>query len=322
MSDILNLKNIMSGYGKSRVLFTANNLRVFDYLKKPKSAKALAAKLDIDLRATTILLDALTALEFLQKDADFRYVNTSLATLYLVSSSSLYQGDIISHSDTLWKNWSGLDEILKTGKPNRSAHNHNSFIRAMHNLSVLKVKDVIDCIDLSGVKTAIDIGGGPGTYTIELAKRGIETTLFDRPETIAIAKEFVNKSRRKNIKYIEGDFTSDAIGGGYDLAFISQVFHSYSVKECMGLIRKVKKALNKNGKIAIQEFIIEDNMASPLDGAMFSVNMLVNSDHGRCYTVKEMDLWLKKCGLTDISITNVNEAVVLCARLTDQTLDF
>ncbi|QWR76604.1 methyltransferase [Candidatus Magnetomonas plexicatena] len=315
MSDILKLKNLMWGYSKSKVLFTANNLKVFDYLKKPKSAKSLASKLDTDLRATTILLDALTALEFLQKDEDFRYVNSPFAMEYLISSSPLYQGDIISHSDTLWKNWSGLDEIMKTGKPYRSARNHDSFIRAMHNISIIKVKDVIDCIDLTGVKLAIDIGGGPGTYTIELAKRGVETTLFDRADTIVIAKEFVKKSRRKNVKYIEGDFTTDSFGGKYDLAFISQVFHSYSVKESLTLIRKIKKALNKNGIIAIQEFLIEDNLASPLDGAMFAVNMLVNSDNGRCYSVNEMSSWLKKCGFSDVTVKHVNDSVIVCARL-------
>ncbi|MEO5355749.1 MAG: acetylserotonin O-methyltransferase [Nitrospirae bacterium YQR-1] len=314
MADILKLKNLMGGYRKSRILFTANNLKIFDYLKKPKSAKALAAKLDTNLRATTILLDALTALELLRKDGH-RYVNMPIATQYLLSATPHYQGDIISHSDTLWKNWSGLDEIVKTGSPNRTAHNHSSFIRAMHNLSIMKVKEVIDSVDLSGVKSAIDIGGGPATYTIELAKRGIETTLFDRPDTIAIAKEYIKKSRLKNIKFMEGDFTTGPIGGGYDLALISQVFHSYTVKQCTELIRKVRKALNKKGKIVIQEFLIEDDMVSPLEGALFSVNMLVNSEGGRCYSMSEMESWLKRSGFTVTTTNHINEAVILCAQL-------
>jgi len=46
---------------------------------------------------------------------------------------------------------------------------------------------------LKGVKTALDLGGGAGTYSIEMAKRGVSGTLFDRPETIEIAKRVIEK---------------------------------------------------------------------------------------------------------------------------------
>jgi ubiquinone/menaquinone biosynthesis C-methylase UbiE len=182
----------------------------------------------------------------------------------------------------------------------------------MHNLSVSKVKTVIDTIDLSGVKTAIDIGGGPGTYAIELARRGIDVTLFDRPDTVAIAREYVQKSRLVNIKFIEGDFLADPIGKGYDLAFISHVFHSYTPGENIRLIKKVKKCLNRNGRVAVQEFYIEDNMAEPPEGALFAVNMLVNTSGGRCYSVNEMQSWLNRCGFTKTSTSRIDEAVIVC----------
>ncbi|MBF0567313.1 MAG: methyltransferase domain-containing protein [Nitrospirae bacterium] len=310
MEDISTLKGLIGGFRQSRILFTANNLRVFDFLNKPKSAKVISAKLGADVRAMSILLDALVSMGLIKKNGSL-YENLPISSEYLQSGRPEYQGDIISHYDTLWNNWSGLDNVVKTGSPNRAAANHESFIRGMHNLSVMKAKSVIDFIDLSGMKTAIDIGGGPGTYTIELAGRGIDVTLFDRPDTIAIAKEYAG--HLANVKFMEGDFLVDPIGKGYSLAFISQVFHSYTPGENLRLIKKVKKSLNKGGKIVIQEFFIEDNMSEPLEGALFAVNMLVHTEGGRCYSVKEMQSWLNKSGFTEVAISRLNEAVIISA---------
>ncbi|MBF0556848.1 MAG: methyltransferase domain-containing protein [Nitrospirae bacterium] len=311
MEDISALKGLIGGFRQSRILFTANNLRIFDFLNKPKSAKVISAKLGTDTRATSILLDALVSMGLIKKNGSL-YENLPISSEYLQSGRPGYQGDIISHFDTLWNNWSGLDNVVKTGSPNRKAANHESFIRGMHNLSILKVKNVVDAIDLSDVRTAVDIGGGPGTYSIELAKRGIDVTLFDRPDTIAIAKEYAGSLA--NVKFIEGDFLVDPIGKGYDLAFISQVFHSYTTRENIMLLKKVKKSLNKKGKIAVQEFYIEDNMSEPLEGALFAVNMLVHTEGGRCYSVNEMQSWLSKSGFTEVATSRINEAVIINAQ--------
>ncbi|MBF0457203.1 MAG: methyltransferase domain-containing protein [Nitrospirae bacterium] len=311
MEGIIALRSLAGGFRQSRILFTANNLRIFDLLNKPKSAKATAAKLGTDLRATSILLDALVSMGLIKKDGSL-YENLPVSSKYLQSGRPEYQGDIISHFDTLWNNWSSLDTVVKTGKPNRTAANHDSFIRGMHNLSVFKAKYIIDAIGLTDVTTAIDIGGGPGTYAIELARRGVDVTLFDRPDTIAIAKEYAGGLA--NVTFMEGDFLVDTIGKGYDLAFISQVFHSYTPAENIRLIKKVKKSLNKNGRIAVQEFFIEDNMSEPLEGALFAVNMLVNTEGGRCYSVNEMQSWLNKAGLTSVTTSRLNEAVIITAR--------
>ena len=262
------IRKIWSGFRAARVLITANNYRVFDHLTKSQSAKTISKKLKIDLRATEILLDALTGISFLKKQKG-RYRNGSIASKFLVSKNPYYQGDIIRHADTLWKNWSGLDEVLKTGNPYHKAHNQESFILGMHNLASLKVKDVIKTIGLKGVKTALDLGGGPGTYSIEMAKRGVNVTLFDFPETIEIAKRVTKKEKVSGINFIGSDFMGDDIGKGYDLIFISQILHAYSDEDGLQLLRKCRKALNDSGRIVIQEFYISEDRTHPVQSALF-----------------------------------------------------
>lgn len=308
------LRKIWGAFRAPRVLMTANEFRVFDYLTEPCTAAALSKRLKTDLRATTILLDALTGLGLLKKRSE-TYRNSPVADELLVRGKPYYQGEIISHAANLWDNWSGLNEVLRTGRPFAFAHDHEAFILGMHNIAALKAKAVVDSIGLGGVKTSIDIGGGPGTYSIEMAKRGITATLYDFPETIAIARKVAKKNGAPKIFYQKGDFLDGLVTGTFDLALVSQVLHAYSVEINLAMIRKAKTVLNPGGRIAIQEFFIESNRAFPLQSALFSVNMLVNTEGGRCYAVPEIKRWLKTAGFVHIKEKMLEDSVLIVAQV-------
>jgi ubiquinone/menaquinone biosynthesis C-methylase UbiE len=316
MADIFGqvngLRKLYNGFKSARVLLTANNYRIFDHLTTPNTARAISRKLKIDFRAAEILLDALTGMGLLKKK-NSKYRNTVVASRFLVSGLPFYQGDIIKHADALWDNWSGLDKVVKSGAPYHKSRNHNAFILGMHNLAVLKAAEVIKEVGLKGVKSALDLGAGPGTYAMEMAKNGAHVTLFDTPETIKIARNITNKSRIKNIDFIQGDFLRDNIGKGYDLIFISQIMHAYSNKDNIALLMKCKKALNKGGRVVIQEFFINESRTYPIQSALFSINMLVNTYGGRSYSPNEMKGWFLKTGFKNIRKKFIADNILISA---------
>lgn len=305
------LRKLWGGFQASRALIAANSLGVFEVLHTPKTARAAASALRTDPRATEVLLNALTGLGLVRKSKNlFRL--SPMSRRLLSKGSPYYQGNIIAHAETLWRNWSGLDEVVMTGKPNRRAHDHNSFIMGMHNLAVLKSKEVVEEIGMKGVREALDIGGGPGTYALEMSKKGAAVTLFDFPETVKIAKRNL---KGKKINYIEGDFLSDPLGGPYDLVFISQILHAYPPKDCLFLLRKAKRSLRPSGRVVVQEFFIEKDMAFPPQSALFSVNMLVATEGGRCYPPNEIKGLLKKAGFKKTSQKRMEDTVLVFGAL-------
>jgi ubiquinone/menaquinone biosynthesis C-methylase UbiE len=312
--ELRELRNLWSGYWSSRVLLTANNLRIFDHLEAKQTAGEIAARIGADARGTEILLNALVSLGLVKKTSGM-FRNSAKAQRFLVEGSTYYQGDILRHGDTLWKNWSLLDEVVRTGKPARKAQDHESFIRGMHNNALLRAERVIGQLDLKGVKTALDLGGGPGTYSIELARKGISVTLFDQPATIPVSREIVNKSGLDGISFIAGDFFADDIGGGYDLILISQVLHSFSPEDNTLVLDKCRKALSKDGKIAIFEFLIDKTLTAPLHSALFSVNMLVNTGGGRAYSPREIMGWLSAAGFRKCGKKELGDTVLVIGHL-------
>lgn len=314
MQQFQDFMRLAGGFRASRVILTANNLEVFEHLKTPKTAVEIAAKLGTDQRATEILLDAVASLGLLRKTGA-KYRNAAPANKFLLKESLWYQGDMLRHFDALWKSWSGLDEVARTGLPNRAGgRDYEVFIRAMHNNAVFRAKSVVSSIDLRGVKKALDLGGGPGTYSMELARRGVSVTLFDLPDTLAVSKKIIREEKGWNIDFMSGDYYSDDIGKGYDLVFISQIFHSMSEENCLTLLEKSRNALNPNGRIAVHEFYLEKDRAHPVPGALFSINMLVNTAAGRSYTTEEMKAWLRKSGFRSVKTIILGDTVVLTAR--------
>jgi len=311
IKDLAWLRRI-SSFAASRVILTANNFRIFDYLVPPGLvASELAGKISADRRATELILNSLAAIGLIEKKND-RFRNTPIASRYLVSGKPAYQGDILRHYSSLWDNWSGLDMVLKTGKPNRASHDHESFILGMHNLAGLRVKDFLSAVDLKGVRRVLDLGGGPGTYSMALARKGKEVTIMDFPETLKIAKKLIREAGLgKKITFLPGDFTRGDIGKGYDLILISQILHAYDERSCMAMLKKCHTALHQGGRAVIQEFPLDETMISPPQGALFAINMLINTTGGRTYTPVEMSSWLKRTGFGDTRTTFLEETVLI-----------
>ena len=313
--ELKSFRQMYTGFTKARVILTANNLGIFDRLKSPVSAKGIAKALRINLRATEILLDALTGIGLLVKSKAGNYRNTAISRRYMVKGSSSYQGDIVKHASTMWEGWSALDTVVRTGRPSRHTRDNESFIMGMHNLSVLRTGNLIKAIGLRGVKTMLDLGGGPGTNAMRMAQKGMKATIFDLPETIKISRKVARNEGIKGLKFIAGDFFVDDIGKGYDLILLSQIFHAFSEKDNMALLEKCRTALNPKGRVVIQEFPIGKTMTSPPHSALFSVNMLVATENGRCYRPQEMKEWLNMAGYKKLKVINLPETVLVEGRV-------
>lgn len=312
--DLLELRKRYMGFTGSRVVLTANQLDLFSRLKTWIPAEKVARRLKVDGRATEILLDALAGLGLIKKSRAGTYRNTPTATRYLVRGSREYQGDILRHAATMWENWSALDDVLRTGKPARRARDLESFILGMHNLSIARTDPLLQAIGLRGVKTVLDLGGGPGTNAMAFAREGIKTTLFDLPETIAIARRVVRREGVKGLRFKAGDFLKEDIGSNYDLILVSQIIHMFSGTKNVRLLRKCRRALRPKGRVVVQDFLIDESRTAPPASALFSVNMLVATDGGRCYAASEIREWLLKAGFKSIRAKKLPETVLLEGR--------
>ncbi|MEW6200337.1 MAG: methyltransferase [bacterium] len=301
------------GFWVSSIIYSGNELGIFDALADGKKSAAQAArKLKLSLRGTEILMDALAAVQLLNKDANGFYKLTSFSRNHLISGSPAYMGNILRHQKNLYESWGRLPEAVKTGKPvserkppktKEGKEMIRNFILGMDDASRAAAEELARKLDLSGIRRALDVGGGPGTYMYAMIRKNpnIRAAIFDLPLPTEIAKEQIRKHKMEGkVDTIVGDFNYDSLGSGYDLVLMSSILHSNSPEQCRRLVRRGADALNPNGMLIINEFALDDSRTSPPHAALFSVNMLVNTGDGRSYTLSEMKEWMKKAGLKNI----------------------
>ena len=95
------------------------------------------------------------------------------------------------------------------------------------------------------------------------------------------------------------------------MVFISQILHAYNDRDCLSLLKKSSASLEPGGRVVVQEFYLDETKTYPPQGAMFAINMLVNTAAGRTYSPSEISSWMKKTGFTDITEKILGETVLI-----------
>jgi SAM-dependent methyltransferase len=309
----MELMKLARGFQSAKVLMVATDLGLFDHLENPGTASEAAAKVKADPRGVGILLNGLAAMGLVLKEGE-RFKNGDLASRYLVHGKDDYRGAIIRHMEHTWLGWTELGRTVATGQaPDKKSEQWldrnpwadedwtRDFIWGMHAIARDLAPQVAEKLDLSDVRHLLDLGGGPATYAIAFAQANphLRATVFDLPGPIEIAKENIARyGLTDRVGTLAGNFLEDDIGTGYDFIWVSQILHSHDEAQCKLIIRKCVEALNPGGRLAIQDFFLNDDGVSPPEAAMFSVHMLAVTPDGRAYQHREVSRWMTAAGLS------------------------
>lgn len=322
--DMANIRAMARGYRTSRIFLTAMELGLFAQLGTQQlTASQMAQQLNTDERATEILLNALTGMGLLKKKGDL-FTNVKEVADLLIPGSPHYRGGGFGHTAHLWEAWSYLTEIVKSGYPYKkewTAEMRRDFALAMKQHAKGTARRLARLIDCSDVKYMLDLGGGPGSYAIVFAQcyPQLKAVVFDKDDqALRIAKEDIARENLQHrISLKKGDFFVDDIGSDYDLVLLSSIIHAFGDEENFSLLKKVKESLNDGGRVVIRDFIIDESKTKPASAALFAVNMLVNTQNGRCYSFSEVKGWLNSLGFKDIHRIPMDRSQLIIGRKGD-----
>jgi len=131
---------------------------------------------------------------------------------------------------------------------------------------------------------------------------------FMKNRVIPIAREMVGKAKLENrVRFAEGNYNSDELPGGCDLALLSAIIHQNSPEENLTLYRKIYAALETGGVLLIRDHVMDETRTQPPGGALFALNMLVNTPGGDTYTFSEIRDGLEAAGFDDVKMVTSGE---------------
>ncbi|MCJ7809856.1 MAG: acetylserotonin O-methyltransferase [Desulfobulbaceae bacterium] len=319
------LLGLSGGYWETCTLHAAVKLDLFSSIEEGNSrSEQIAERSGLHLRGVTTLLNALAAMGLLVKSGEV-YANVEASRSLLVKSSPRYLGHIIMHHHHLVEAWSRLDQSVRSGNPvgknvTENEAGRESFLMGMFNLAMGIAPLIAKEIDLTGRKHLLDLGGGPGTYAIHfcLENPALKATIADLSTTRPFAEKTVGRFNLSDrIDFVPSNYLEDDLEGQYDVAWLSHILHGEGPDGCRTIIEKAASVLEKGGNLFVHDFILDDNSDGPLFPAIFSLNMLVNTEKGRSYTQSQIRTILIEAGLHNIerlSYRGPNESSILVAR--------
>ena len=303
------LLEISGNYWKACALHAGVKLDIFTTIgEKRRTDVEIAQKLNLDKRAVTTFLNALTAMSLLKKTGDI-YSNTRSSKSFLSKDSQDYIGYFIMHHHHLIESWSQLDQAIKTGKPIRASASQKdkgqrkNFNMGMFNLARGLAPRLSNQINISNRQHLIDLGGGPGTYAVYfcLKNHRLKATVYDLPSTQPYAKKIIEKfGLSDRIDFIGGNYLEDGIQGTYDVALLSNILHTEGHENCQMIINKTVAILEPGGLVVVHDFILDNTMDGPLFPALFSLNMLLGTNAGQSYSEEQIMGMLESAGLKKI----------------------
>lgn len=314
MPDPTRIMDMASAFYRSQVLFAASDLNIFGALAErgTASAEELAEGLGVSRRGLRLLLDACVAVGLLTK-ADDAYANSAEAGAFLVPGAP---GDLtraIRYNRDVYAAWGKLPELVRTGRPVEQPQTHlggdadrtRTFVESMHARARAIGRAVVPLLDLGGNRQVLDVGGGPGTYSVLLAERfpQLRCTVLDLPGVVAVAKELIaEQGAAGRVETVAGDYRTDPLPGGNDAILLFGMLHQESPESVLALLRKCRRALNPGGTVYAMDIMTDHTHAHPEFSALFAVNMALTTHDGWVFSDRELEGWMSEAGFADFAV--------------------
>jgi predicted O-methyltransferase YrrM len=311
---------------RAQVLYTGVKVGLFECLAKgTRTIEELSRELGCPVRSLERLVIAAHAMHLLEREGS-SYSNSKAAARTLVPGQAGYVGNWIRLTSQWFKPWSNLEQAVRTGQHVEDPSLHlgatpeynRDFIRGMHDYANSRGRDLLRYLDLSGARRLLDVGGGPGTYSIIFARKHPELrcTVFDLPEVVKIAAEYVAAAGLQDRVTVQaGDYCVNEFGSDYDVAFLSDMLQQEDPDTALMVLEKAYRALRSGGRIVVQAMFLKDDNSGPEWPALHNLMLLLISRHGKALTMAETIRWIERAGFVDVqrvpmSFFNANSLIV------------
>ena len=275
----------------------------------------LAARLDVGARALAIHLGLLAALGFVERH-EGRWRATAATRTWLHPQAEGYQGPLLHgyrQSQPLHA------QLLATLRPQVKATAHASaaadwergemtpdfarMITAYMNAHSRAAAKAVGAQPLfADVRSLLDVGGGSGIFSIEVAKArpALHATVMEIAAVCAEAERYVEAAgQTPRVHTVALNMFTQPWPSGHDAHFLSNILHDWSDETCRLLVKKSFDALPSGGRIVLHEMLMDDDGCGPLPAAAFSLLMLLGT-RGRQYSLPDLRGFLEPAGFAAV----------------------
>ena len=299
----------------AQALMAGTELDFFTHINNGKhTAREIARAAKASERGTRRLLDALVGLGYLSKKNDSYYLEP-VSERFLVRGQPTYLGPMVNETRMVWESWSHLTDVVRTGRPFTALDTEQlgrdffpQLVAAIFPMSYGAAREAAAAIPektRKRIKNILDVAAGSAAWSIAFAQAipDSRVTVVDYPEVNQVARDFTTRlGVADRYDYLEGNLREVDFGRKkYDLVILGHIIHTEGEKWGKKLIQRASRALKDDGLLLIGEMVPNDDRTGPALPLVFGLNMLLNTENGDVFTMREYREWLKAAGFKKVS---------------------
>ena len=278
----------------------------------------ICAELSLAERPAIVLLTALKAMGFVERNSQGLLQATPLAEEHLFAGSSFDVSDYIGLSAASpgvlemverlrTDRPAGLDQdgpgtafIYRAGVASAMEQEQlaKHFTLALAGRAKNVAPVLAERVRLDRTQTLLDVGAGTAIYSIAYLRQypKLRAIVLDRPEVLKTAREFARQFRvQDRMEFLEADMFADPLPRA-DAILLSNVLHDWGVTACRELVRRCAAVLALGGRLIVHDVLLNDQLDGPLPVALYSAALFTLTE-GRAYSRREYAEWLEEAGL-------------------------
>ncbi|SFP41133.1 Dimerisation domain-containing protein [Geodermatophilus dictyosporus] len=296
------LARLADGYLVTQLLHTAVVLGVPDALAAgPRSAADLAGELGALPGPLHRVLRGLAAEEVLEETGDGRFGLTDTGRLLRTGVPGSLRGPVAVRGGVYYGAAAGLPAAVRDGgvafeqvhgrpffdrlaeQPEQLA----AFQASMDSRSAREAAAVVASLDLTGLGSVVDVGGGRGTLLRAVRERlpDADVVLFDLPEVVA----------GSDLPAVGGDFFT-GVPAGADAYLLSRVLHDWDDDAALRVLRACRAAMRPDSVLHVVEAVLPERATDDPAAVRMDLHVLLLL-RGRERTAAEYGRLLADAGL-------------------------
>jgi len=290
----------------ARAVMAGASLGIFAALaERPDDAPGLAGRLDLDPPGVEVLVTALHALGYVEPADGGRYAVTAATRKWLLAEATSVAAFATVFDYDMWDHIGRLEEGIRSGQP-IGLHERppddpywERYMRGLFELSRLGSDIVARLIGARDPRSALDLAGGHGEYSMALCRRhdGLTATVVDLEGAARIGRAIVaEQDMGDRVGFRVGDLFEIDLGSDHDVAMANSITHHFDEERNVAMLRRAREALRPGGTMAILDLERGEpgkrgTQIGTLTGLLFYV-----TSHARTYSGRELEGFLEAAG--------------------------
>jgi hypothetical protein len=296
---------------KSRTLMAGVRLGIFETLRDgPLGSAEIAARCDLDVECTELLLRTLVYTEYLELKGN-RYGLSALSQQTMVSGAEKELFGYLQWNYTQWEMLEHLEDLIRTGRAidfHESMSDAEAWIhyqRAMLELARFDAPVVASRVPVRrGARRLLDVAGSHGLIGAAICRK--HPPMKSEVLELHIAVEHARKLARDEkiddiVTHRAGDLRVDEFGDQIDVVLLSNILHHFSPEIILDILGRALRSLNREGTVAVWEVDAPDKNRRPAEGDAGALFFRLTSN-AACYSASQYAGWLKQAGFERVRI--------------------